>query len=409
MSEFNSPIGGGVLPHKGSRGGYKATISNLKALLNHYGFKCHYNAISKEQLIVTDKTSNHDLIDNANYALISSLLALNDLPQSTIDLLPFIMAENTINPVMDFINEAKTGSLDYFQMLADTLIVDDCDIEYRNLVLKTWLLQCVAAADYAQNTPIENATPKFEYVLVLQGEQGIGKSTWLKNLLPSDLQVYFAENEYLDPKDVNSLRRCLSCWICELGELDAIFKRADVERLKAFLSQTVDKIRLPYDRAISNYKRRTSFCASVNPTQFLIDKTGNRRYLPIKLKDIEYSLAGGNKLFLAGLWSQVFYWYRKGEQWWPNEQLKEMLKERHEQHSETSSIEELFEWTFDLENTNEMYAKHFILTKALFACGINNPTRFQLKEAKAFIEKKGFVQKINCGVRGYYLNVKLNQ
>jgi len=411
MADFNEPTPDGTLPHRGDKGAYKSTIANIKALLNHYGISCNYNEINKQQCVTLSQSTHntHDLADNSNYALLRSLLSLNNMPVSATDLIPFLMAENTTNPITGYLKlNAKqridsNDRVDYFQWLADSLIVADTDKAYRDLALKTWMYQCVAAADYAINSQAKGAA-KFELVLVLQGGQGIGKSTWLKNLLPDHLKEYFAENEHLDPNDVNSLRRCLSSWICEIGELDATFRKADMERLKAFLSQSVDKIRLPYDRAISNYKRRTSFAASVNVHEFLVDKTGNRRFLPIALLGINRVITDE---IMGKVWGQIYHEYSTmfSATWWANSELERMLVERHDNHAETSSVEEKLADTFNLTQLDDTFAKHYTVTRALEACGVSNPSKQQIKEAKQFIEKKGFKQvQTTKGARGYMLN-----
>lgn len=398
---FNNPIPDGTLPDKGERGSYKGTIANLTALFLHYGITCQYDNIGKNQRVTfANQDQDHDLSESGNYAWLSSLLSLNNLPASTMNLLPALMIDNTANPVLDFITATKYDGKDYFRTVADSLIVDDKDKAYRDLALRTWLYQCVAAADSAKRDKV-NGSAKFELVFVLQGSQGLGKTTWFKSLVPEHLQNYIATGEHLDPDDTNSLRRCLSTWICELGELDATFRKSDIERLKAFLSQSEDKIRLPYDRAISNYKRRTSFCGSVNPEQFLVDKTGNRRFLPLSVKHI--NRLTNSEEFLQGFWAQIWHEYTTDNTaiWWASPELELMLQARHDNHTETSPIEELIAKKFDLSNKDGKF--HYTATDILIACGIHNPTKTQVKEVKPFLEKLKFTCVQNNGTKGFWL------
>jgi putative DNA primase/helicase len=399
---FNTPIPDGNLPDKGERGSYKGTIANLTALFLHYGITCQYDNIGKNQRVTfANQDQDHDLSESGNYAWLSSLLSLNNLPASTMNLLPALMIDNTANPVLDFITNTKHDGKDYFRTVADSLMVDDKDKDYRDLALRTWFYQCVAAADSAKQA-MANGSSKFELVFVLQGPQGLGKTTWFKSLVPEHLQNYVATGEHLDPDDTNSLRRCLSTWICELGELDATFRKSDIERLKAFLSQSEDKIRLPYDRAISNYKRRTSFCGSVNPEQFLVDKTGNRRFLPIAVKHI--NRLTDSEPFLQGFWSQIWHEYTTDNNaiWWANNELEQMLQARHDNHTETSPIEELIAKKFDLLNKDGKF--HYTSTDILIFCGIHNPSKTQVKEVKPFLEKLKITAVQNNGNRGFWLS-----
>ena len=403
-------INEGILPDRGDRGAYKGTIQNLKALFDWYGITCQYDCISKAQSIIFNNSDNneHDLKDSGNYSTLYSLLALNNMPQSSINLIPALMINNTINPILEYLINAKhKPKQNFFRELADSLIVDDSDKHYRDLALKTWLFQCVAAADSAIHAKVRGAV-KFELVLVLQGKQGIGKTTFFKSLVPEHLKNYVATGEHLDPDDVTSLRRCLSVWLCEIGELDATFRRSDIERLKAFLSQGEDKIRLPYDKAISNYKRRTSFCGSVNPEHFLVDKTGNRRFLPVAVKHIER--LPNNAAFLSGLWAEIWHEYTTSNKaiWWASHELETLLKERLEQHEETSPIEEMILTRFSLAPDSKplkpvIVKDHYTATQVLIASGINNPNKSQVREVKPLLERFGVACVQNNGIRGYWL------
>lgn len=414
QNKFDIPMPADTLPDRGDKGAYKGTIANLKALFKHYGIACHYNVTSKNQVLsMNNDSAAHDLEDSANHAVLRSLLALNNMPMSSIDLLPQLMREKSVNPILEFIEKQpyKPNSVDYFRIVADSLEVEEQDKEYSDLALKTWLIQCVAAADSARRAMCKGEA-KFELVLVLQGLQGLGKTTWFKSLLPVSLVEYIASGEHLDPDDTNSLRRCLATWICELGELDATFRKADMERLKAFLSQSVDKIRLPYDRGISNYARRTSFCASVNPENFLIDRTGNRRFLPLAIKHIKRLPSDDN--FLQQFWSQIWHEYTHTPKaiWWATKELEDMLEERHQKHAEISPISEMLLDKFDLSNASAppsaetLNRKHYTCTSALKACGIDKPSRSQISETKSFIEKKGFIWCKTNGNSGFWLAQK---
>ena len=68
-------------------------------------------------------------------------------------------------------------------------------------------------------------------VLVLQGHQAIGKTSWLAALVPKGSD-WFLDSVALDPEDKDSVKRAISHWIIELGELEATFKKADINKLK---------------------------------------------------------------------------------------------------------------------------------------------------------------------------------
>jgi predicted P-loop ATPase len=113
-------------------------------------------------------------------------------------------------------------------------------------------------------------------VLVLQGEQGCGKTRFFTVIAITP--NWFAEGVSIDIDKKDTVIQATGCWIAELGELDATLKR-EQSALKAYLTAARDAYRLPYARAAVRRPRRTSFCATVNPENFLNDDTGSRRYV----------------------------------------------------------------------------------------------------------------------------------
>lgn len=118
---------------------------------------------------------------------------------------------------------------------------------------------------------------KFDFVPILEGLQGKGKSTFIKIL---GLHWY---NELTgDIKDVKEMVETMQgAWIMELGELSAMH-RSEVNDLKAFVSRTHDKTRLAFEKRAKVYPRQCIFIGSTNDDTYLRDQTGNRRFWPIK-------------------------------------------------------------------------------------------------------------------------------
>jgi putative DNA primase/helicase len=400
--DINVAIPNGTFPHTTEKGRIKGTIANLDHLFFSYGITCQYDEILKKQTvsIASENINESDLSETSNVAQIRSLLSLNDMPLNTLDLLPALLANNVVNPILEWITSKHWDGKDRLTAFYDSLSVNTVDIEYRNLAVKTWLIQCVAAADNARHTPIKNAIPKFELVLVLQGNQGAGKTTWFKSLVPTDLSQYVIEGLHLDTENKDSIKRAISAWICELGELGSTFRKSDIDRIKAFLSLTVDDIRLPYDRVSNLYRRRTVFGGSVNENEFLTDSTGARRFLPIAI-----NVCLSSNTDLQQLWAQVWGLYISGEQWWCNADLEEMLISRHEQHTVTNAVEDLVPHYWNVHQTNRTAnSLHKSTTQILQVCGIQNPTKEQLRQCKTYLEKRGFIRVQSLdGRRGYWL------
>lgn len=409
-ANFSIPLKRDNFPHQTDSGKLLATTANLKHLLTEYGIASSYDVMLKEQTIriMSDGSDirRNELHDNSIYAHIKSLLALNTLPVSCLDLLPAIFEQSQFNPIIDFITCEPWDGKDRIDTLVDTLTGSDDadDRQYKKQAVTTWLVQCVAAADNAMHAANRNATPKFELVLVLQGPQGVGKTSWFRSLLPKALGKYIIDGAHLDPADKDSVKKAISCWICELGELDATFKRADMARLKAFLSSEIDVIRLPYDRVTSTFCRRTSFGASVNELEFLVDSTGNRRFLPVQVDKCQR-----HNINMQQIWAQIWHEYaRNGAIWWCSPELEQMLQKRHEKHTEVSAVAELMADHFNLqESVKKPYStldfRHLSVTQMLVECGIAVPNKEQIKQAKALLEKYKFNAVQSKGIKGYWI------
>ena len=119
---------------------------------------------------------------------------------------------------------------------------------------------------------------QFDYMLILEGAQGI-KKTHLVKALAGD---HFASISLKHPgKD--TVDAMMGVWVLEIAEM-AGFKKTDVETLKDFVSTRKDRVRLAYNRRSDTYPRQCIFIGTMNPegdNQYFMDSTGNRRFWPI--------------------------------------------------------------------------------------------------------------------------------
>ena len=128
---------------------------------------------------------------------------------------------------------------------------------------------------------------KFDDMPVLIGtRQGEGKSTLIRWLAMRD--EWFTEVDEFDGQQ--GIEALEGAWICEVGELLALTKAREQESAKAYLTRQNDRYRMPYDHRVSDHPRQCIFLGTTNKEQFLMDKTGNRRFYPIKVKQNGYEL-----------------------------------------------------------------------------------------------------------------------
>jgi hypothetical protein len=127
---------------------------------------------------------------------------------------------------------------------------------------------------------------KADLCLVLEGEQGCGKSSLLSALASAPGEGYFADAPGLVAMDNKSRAEIIAGkWLVELAELSGL-ARSETEGVKAFLSQCSDQYRPPYAAVAIDRPRTCIFVATTNALTYLPDTTGNRRFLPIPCSKI---------------------------------------------------------------------------------------------------------------------------
>ena len=119
---------------------------------------------------------------------------------------------------------------------------------------------------------------------------------------------FFGEGMCIDPRDKDSIIQATSKWISELGEIGSTMKK-DMDSVKAFITKSADEYRTPYGRASLHYARITSFVGTVNDNEYLIDQTGNRRFVTVPLSpDLVIDYETQIKPFDAlQLWAQIYH------------------------------------------------------------------------------------------------------
>lgn len=146
---------------------------------------------------------------------------------------------------------------------------------------------------------------KFDNLLVLQGKQGLGKSTFLDVIS----RGWFNDSR-INMETKEGYEVLHGCLIVELAEL-ASMKRTDVETVKTFLSKREDTYRAAYDRRSATRPRQCIFAASTNEEEFLKDRTGARRFWPIRVT--KHLNAAKLEAVVDQLWAEAYYYYKHHE------------------------------------------------------------------------------------------------
>ncbi|CAB4164573.1 COG5545 Predicted P-loop ATPase and inactivated derivatives [uncultured Caudovirales phage] len=154
---------------------------------------------------------------------------------------------------------------------------------------------------------VYNPGCKFDYLPILIGGEGIGKSTLLKDIAIKDR--WFTDNlGSIENKDV--ILRMRSKWVVENAEMTS-FNRTDPQEVKAFLSRCVDRDRLPYDRLPRDLPRQCVIFGTTNKDRFLQSETGNRRMWPIEVIKINRAKV---KQDLPHFYAEAIYRFKNHEE-----------------------------------------------------------------------------------------------
>lgn len=169
-----------------------------------------------------------------------------------------------------------------------------------------WMLSAVAR--------IMRPGCKADCAIILEGPQGARKSSALRTLAVND-KWFIDDLKDLSSKD--TLQQICGAWIVEIAELDAMHK-AEVTRIKAFLSGGKDKFRPPYGRYQVEIPRQCVFAGTVNPDTYLRDDTGNRRFWPIRCGYIDIGAIERDR---DQLWAEAVHEFKAGRSWWLTDQI----------------------------------------------------------------------------------------
>ena len=177
---------------------------------------------------------------------------------------------------------------------------------------------------------------KYDYMPVLTGQQGIGKSTLLYKL-GRGLWFTDAINSF-EGKEADEIIR--SMWIIEISELEAL-NRSEVGRVKQVLSQRVSRFRAAYGRHVQDVPRRCVFFGTCNNREYLRDSTGGRRFWPIDCgitkprKSVFDDLDGE----VDQLWAEAVRAYRQGEEPYLSGDVAQRAMQEQEEHREHVPLE----------------------------------------------------------------------
>ncbi len=244
--------------------------------------------------------TNND--DARLYVYISQSYKAKFRRQDITDVLTEISGRRSYHPIKTYLDNLPEwdGTSRVEILLIDYLGATD-DI-YTREVTKKWMLAAVSR--------IYQPGIKFDYMPVLSGPEGIGKSTLIAKLG----RGWFSDSlSFEDMRDKTAAEKVQGSWINEISELKGM-RKMEVESVKSFISRTVDIYRPSYGRVVENHPRGCVFIGTSNTDEYLKDTTGNRRFWPVPVTGLTvrkpWDLTDDD---VAQIWAEVMADYELGE------------------------------------------------------------------------------------------------
>ncbi|WP_346867419.1 virulence-associated E family protein [Clostridium sp. UBA1353] len=323
-------------------GQYKSTIENISLILENdenLKGKIALNEFSHRTMIkgnlpwhrLLNKKEGDQWKDSDDSSLrhyIEKVYRITS-PMKINDGLLIVEEKNKFHPIRDYFNSLVWDGV----KRVDNLFIDylgASDTKYNRMVTRKALVAGVAR--------IFNPGVKFDYMLVLVGKQGVGKSHILSLL---------GQNWYSDSFNTvqgkEAYEQLQDAWIIEMAELTAA-KKAETEAVKHFISKREDIYRVAYGKRVTKFPRQCVFFGTTNEMDFLKDKTGNRRFWPVMVEKhrIKKNLWREDiKAEIHQIWAEAVELWKMGEELFLELELEEQAVKIQEKHTERSSMEGL--------------------------------------------------------------------
>ena len=229
---------------------------------------------------------------------------------------------NRYHPIRDYLESLEWDGTPRLDYLLHNYFGTPDNIYTREAIRK----MLVAAV-----TRVYDMGAKFDLVLVLIGDQGTGKSTFI-----STLGKQWFSDSFHTLKDKTAFEQLQGAWLIEMAELSGL-RRAQVEVVKHFISKQKDIFRPAFGRLIETYPRQCVFFATTNESNFLKDHTGNRRFMPVDVitENIKTSVLSGKlKKQVDQIWAEAYHLFQLGEPLKLSEEAEKIARLEQQNHSE---------------------------------------------------------------------------
>ncbi len=343
-------------------------VRDIRDYLTSHGVQSRYNVITRKYEIYNEDTATWcektDRMESTLYCRITEEIGKRILKSDLHQLLgsefspeynPFVDYLGTLPPIAD------DDTTDYIDQVASMVHVAAADNEKHHRWFKKWFVAMIASW---LDPEVTN-----HVILAYIGRQGIYKSTFMRRLLPPVLSGYFSVRNYASRMDKDDRLMLAEKGLVALEEIDSLTPR-ELNQLKAIVTaETIDE-RDAYSANRESRVHIASFCATGNNRRFLTDLTGNRRWLPFYVTDIDSPYT--HPIPHDRLYAQAYALYRAGFQYWFEADEVAELDAHNANFEEPNMVQELIETYFRQPyggEAGQFYTAANILTAITAYCG----------------------------------------
>lgn len=306
------------------KGTLAMTIDNVAIILRHdpalkdtLGFnEMDHNIVARRSLPWRQVRGSSQWVDADDAALRYYLERVYNIASKDkiFDAVNVVAGENRFHPVREYLDGCTWDG----QPRVETLLIDYLgaeDNDYTRAVTRKTLAAAVAR--------IYEPGCKFDYMLTLQGRQGLGKSA-----LIAKLGGQWFSDTFSTMQGKEAYEQVLGVWLVEIGEL-AGMRKAEAETIKLYISKQTDRFRPAYGRRLQEYPRQCIFIGTTNEMQFLRDTTGNRRFWVVatpndSTRDMWAELTPD---MVRQIWGEAVDIYKRGESRYLPPELETVARE----------------------------------------------------------------------------------
>jgi len=289
----------------------KKSVANLTKVVKNYPGLGEYLAFDEFRQKIVKRTGSilgegywTDVDSTAIKVFVSEYFDLEPSDSQVYGVVELIADENKYHPVQEYLKSLVWDGKPRVDGWLERYFGCDSNNAIHQFE-KTIILGSVAR--------IMRSGCKFDNVLIIEGKQGIGKSTGLRTLYGKD---WFTDAPIMFG-NVNAYLTIAGSWCIEIAELNR-FVGAEATMLNAFFSQRKDEYRRPYGRNLVEVPRHCVFIGTTNDTHYLSGSTGNRRYMPVRAHQVDVQALAEDRDMI---WAEALARFLNEEKYWfePND------------------------------------------------------------------------------------------